>query len=225
MSVSNNGFFLQLSRDLRVAMRRFSELMQPLLFFVIVVSLFPLALSPRPELLAEIGPGVIWVAALLATLLSMEGVFKTDFEDGGLEQLALSPHPLPLTLLARATAHWLLAGLPLVLLAPLIAGMFFLPLSALPTLVAGLLLGTPLLVLLGTVGAALTVSLRRGGVLLSLLVLPLMVPVLIFGARATDMAVQGETTTGPLYLLASLLVLGISLVPFATAAAIRISLD
>ncbi len=223
--MTKSGFLLQISRDLQVAIRRFGELLQPLFFFVIVCSLFPLALSPRPALLTEIAPGVIWVAALLATLLSMEGLFKTDFEDGSLEQLAVSPHPLPLLMLARVCAHWLMAGLPLVIVAPLIARMFFVPVDALAALMLSLLLGTPVLILLGTVGAALTVSLRRGGVLLSLLVLPLMVPVLVFGARAIDLAVQGAPVNGPLLLLASLLALAVSLVPFATAAAIRISLD
>lgn len=223
--MTKSGFLLQISRDLQVAIRRFGELLQPLFFFVIVCSLFPLALSPRPALLTEIAPGVIWVAALLATLLSMEGLFKTDFEDGSLEQLAVSPHPLPLLMLARVCAHWLMAGLPLVIVAPLIARMFFVPVDALAALMLSLLLGTPVLILLGTVGAALTVSLRRGGVLLSLLVLPLMVPVLVFGARAIDLAVQGAPVNGPLLLLASLLALAVSLVPFATAAAIRIRLD
>ncbi len=223
--MTKSGFLLQISRDLQVAIRRFGELLQPLFFFVIVCSLFPLALSPRPALLTEIAPGVIWVAALLATLLSMEGLFKTDFEDGSLEQLAVSRHPLPLLMLARVCAHWLMAGLPLVIVAPLIARMFFVPVDALAALMLSLLLGTPVLILLGTVGAALTVSLRRGGVLLSLLVLPLMVPVLVFGARAIDLAVQGAPVNGPLLLLASLLALAVSLVPFATAAAIRISLD
>lgn len=221
----NQALLAQLIRDVRVIIRRLGEYLQPLLFFVIVSSLFPLALSPRPDLLQEIAPGVIWVSALLATLLSMEGLFKTDFEDGSLEQLALSAQPLALLVLAKTAAHWFATGLPLVLASPLIARMFFVPVDALPVLMLSLLLGTPVLMLLGTVGAALTVSLRRGGVLLSLLVLPLMVPVLVFGARATDLAVQGAPTSGPLFLLASLLALALSLVPFATAAAINISLD
>ncbi len=221
----NGALITQLQRDFRVIVRRFGEYLQPLLFFIVVSSLFPLALSPRPDLLQEIAPGVIWVSALLATLLSMESLFKTDFDDGSLEQLALSAQPMALLLLAKATAHWFATGLPLVLVSPLIARMFFVPAEALPVTMLGLLLGTPVLMLLGTVGAALTVSLRRGGVLLSLLVLPLMVPVLIFGARATDLAVQGAPVSGPLFLLASLLALALSLVPFATAAAINISLD
>lgn len=219
------GLATQLGRDFRVIVRRFGEYLQPLLFFVVVSSLFPLALSPRPALLQEIAPGVIWVSALLATLLSMESLFKTDFDDGSLEQLALSPQPMALMLLAKTAAHWLATGLPLVLVSPLIARMFFVSTEALPIMMLGLLLGTPVLMLLGTVGAALTVSLRRGSVLLSLLVLPLMVPVLIFGARATDLAVEGAPADGPLFLLASLLALALSLVPFATAAAIKISLD
>ncbi len=224
-AVASNGFVLLVARDLRVATRRLGEYLQPLLFFVIVSSLFPLALSPRPQLLVELAPGVIWVGALLATLLSMEGLFKTDFEDGSLEQMALSPVPLPLLVLAKAAGHWLLTGLPLVLVAPLIARMFFVPGEALGVLVAGLLLGTPILMLLGTVGAALTVSLRRGSVLLSLLVLPLMIPVLVFGARAMDLSVQGAPASGPLFLLGSLLALAVSLAPFAVSAAIKISLD
>lgn len=218
-------FAAQLKRDLRIVSRRLGEYLQPLLFFIIVSSLFPLALSPRPALLVELAPGVIWVGALLATLLSMEGLFKTDYEDGSLEQLVLSPYPLPLLVLARGFSHWLVTGLPLVLVAPVIARMFFLPNAALSTMMLALLLGTPVLMLLGTVGAALTVSLRRGSVLLSLLVLPLMIPVLVFGARAIDLAIQGAPVSGPLYLLGSLLALAVSLAPFATAAALRISLD
>ncbi len=220
-----NAFGLLLERELKIAFRRWGELLNPLLFFVIVTTLFPLALEPEPELLRSIAAGVVWVAALLSGLLSLEHFVRNDFEDGSLEQLALSGQPLSLLMLAKVAGHWLVSGLPLVLFAPVVAYALKLPAEANGTLMLALLLGTPTLSLIGAVGAALTVSLKRGGVLLSLLFLPLAVPVLILGARTTDLAADGLLVTGPLYLLAALLVAGVTLTPFAVAAAVRISLD
>ena len=213
-----------LRRDLRVAFRRWSELAYPLIFFVIVVTLFPLALSPTSALLREIGTGVLWVAALLSSLLALDGLFRSDADDGSLEQLLLSPAPLTLSVLAKIVAHTLVTLLPLVCLVPLLALSFNLPLYALPTLALALLLATPTLSVLVALGAALTVGLRRGGAIVGLLVLPLTGPLLIFGTRATDLSINGEPTAGPLLLMASLAVLAISLGPFAIAAAVRVGL-
>jgi heme exporter protein B len=196
-----------------------------LLFFILVVSLFPLGIGPSPQLLATIAPGVIWVAALLATLLSMERLFRSDFEDGALEHLLLSPHSLPLLVLAKVSAHWLVTGLPLLLVSPLLGVLLQLPASAIRALPLTLLLGTPALSLIGAIGVALTVSLRRGGVLLTLLVLPLYVPVLIFGTAAVAAAGAGLPTTGQLALLGALLALALTLAPLATAAGLRIGVD
>lgn len=212
-------------RDLRAALRRWGELGLPLMFFVIVVTLFPLGLAPERDLLGSIGPGVLWVAALLASLLALEGLFRSDMEDGSMEQLILSPQPLLLLALVKALTHWLLTGLPLVVLTPLVAQAFYLPANATWVLMLALLLATPTLSLIGAVAAALTASLRRGAGILGILVLPLALPLLVFGARATDLAVQGQSATGPLYLLAALLVLAMTLAPLAIAAALRISVD
>ena len=214
-----------LRRDLRVAFRRWSELAYPLIFFVIVVTLFPLALSPTSALLREIGTGVLWVAALLSSLLALDGLFRADADDGSLEQLLLSPAPLTLSVLAKIVAHTLVTLLPLVCLVPLLALSFNQPLYALPTLALALLLATPTLSVLVALGAALTVGLRRGGAIVGLLVLPLTGPLLIFGTRATDLSINGEPTAGPLLLMASLAVLAISLGPFAIAAAVRVGLE
>jgi heme exporter protein B len=195
------------------------------MFFIMVTTLFPLALNPMPTLLRAIAPGVVWVAALLASLLASESLFRQDVDDGTMEQLVLSPQPLALLLLAKTTAHWLLTGLPLVLVSPLVGYALFLPGEAVPTTMAALAIATPILSLVGGTMAALTVGLRRGGGLLSLLILPIVMPVLIFGARATDLAMSGLSATGPLNLLAALLLLALSLTPIAMAAAMRISLD
>lgn len=220
-----DSFLAIVVRDLRLAFRRFSEIANPLLFFVIVTALFPLALSPdRPQLQA-LGTGVLWVAALLSSLLALEGLFRGDFEDGSLEQLLLSPLPLTLVVLAKITAHWLVSGLPLIVLVPLVALSFYLNLDALVTLVAALLLATPTLSVLVSIGAALTVSLKSGGSIIGLLVLPLTSPMLIFGTRATDLAAAGEPVAGPLYLLAALAVFSVSLGPLAIAAALKVGLE
>ena len=214
-----------LRRDLLLAFRNRGELLNALLFFVLVVSLFPLGITPELETLGRVAAGVIWVAALLASLLSMDGLFRSDFDDGALEQLLVSPQPLGVMVLAKVTAHWLVTGLPLLLVVPLLAEFMALPEGALPLLFATLALGTPVLSLVGAVGVALTVGVRRGGGLLSLLVLPLYVPVLIFGANAVTAATQGLPATGQLYVLGALLALASTLAPWATAAALRISLS
>jgi heme exporter protein B len=225
MQAHLRAFYLLLRRDLTLAYRHRAELANPLLFFVIVVSLFPLGVSPESKVLKIMAPGVIWVAALLAAMLSLESMFRSDFEDGALEQISLSPHPLPLLVMAKVLAHWLVSGLPLLLLAPLLGVLLFLPEAATATLLLTLLLGTPVLSLVGAIGVALTVGLRRGGILVSLLVLPLYIPVLIFAANAVNSAGGGIPVSGQLYFLAALLVLALTLAPFAIAAALRISLS
>src|SRR5690606_12668593 len=195
------------------------------MFFVVVASLFPLALSPDETELEVIGIGVLWVSALLSSLLALEGLFRHDAEDGSLEQLLLSPVSPGVTALAKITAHWLVTSVPLIALAPLVALAFALPLAALPTLLAALLLATPTLSVLSAVGAALTLGIKHSGPIIGLLVLPLASPLLIFGARATDLATHGEPTAGPLYLLAALAVLSISVGPIAVAAALRVGVE
>jgi heme exporter protein B len=225
MSTQFTAFLSILKRDLTLAYRHRAEIINPLLFFIIVVSLFPLAISPESKMLRMIAPGVIWVAALLAAMLSLDSLFRSDFEDGTLEQLALTAHALPLLVLAKVCAHWLITGLPLILLAPLLDVLLFLPPDAMLTLVLTLILGTPILSLVGAIGVALTVGLRRGGILLSLLVLPLYIPVLIFASNAVTVASSGFPVAGQLYFLAALFTLSLTLSPFATAAALRISLS
>lgn len=212
-------------RDLLLAFRHRGELVNPLLFFMIVVTLFPLGVSPEEAVLRTMAPGVIWIAALLAGLFSLESMFRSDFDDGALEQMALSPQPLPVLVLAKVLAHWLVSGLPMLLMAPLLALLLALPSRGIAALELTLLVGTPLLSLLGSIGVALTVGLRRGGVLLTLLVLPLYIPVLIFATNAVSAAVAGLPFDGQIYFLAALLALAITLAPFATAAALRISLS
>ncbi len=221
----STAFLGLLRRDLQIAIRKRSELLNPILFFILVVSLFPLGIGPEPRLLGEIAPGIIWVAALLATLLSMERLFRSDFEDGALEHLLLSPHALSLLALAKVLAHWLVTGLPLILVSPLLGVLLHLPTEAIRVLPLTLLLGTPILSLLGAVGVALMVGLRRGGVLLTLLVLPLYIPVLIFGTAAVAAAGAGLPVSGQLALLGAMLALALTLSPLATAAGLRISAD
>ena len=219
----SNVFTQLLRREARLLCRRPAELLNPLVFFAIVVALFPLAVGPESKLLETLSPGLVWVGALLAVLLSLDGLFRSDFEDGSLEQWVLSPQPLPLLVLAKVQAHWLFSGLALVLLAPLLALMLGLPARCLPVLLISLLLGTPILSLLGAVGAALTVGLKRGGLLLALLILPLYIPVLILGSGALQSALQGLPTAGHLLWLASLTALAVTLTPFAIAAGLKIS--
>jgi heme exporter protein B len=220
-----NAFLAIVRRDLLLAMRRKSEVLTALFFFIIVVSLFPLGIGPEPALLKKIAPGILWVAALLSTMLSLNRLFATDHADGTLEQLVLSPTPLGLLVAGKILAHWLVSGLPLVLLAPVLGLQFDLDTSALGILIVALLLGTPLLSLIGAIGAALTLGVRGGGVLLSLLVLPLYVPALIFGAGAVEAHISGLGATGHLSLLAALLALAAFFAPWATTAALRIALE
>ena len=216
---------LVIARDVRLAARNWDQVFQPLIFFAIITTLFPLAISPALDELRRIAPGVLWVAAMLASLLALESLFRPDVEDGTMEQWVLSGQPLSLLLLAKVVTHWLLTGLPLVLMSPLVGTALGMPQSVWPTLMATLALGTGSLSMLGGVGAALTVSVRRGSVLLALLVLPLEMPVLIFGARAVDLAMHGEAVAGPLNLLAAVLLLFVSLGPCAMAAAMRVSVE
>ena len=212
-------------RELRLAARAPAEAAQPLMFYLFVVALFPLGVAPSEPSLPLYAPALVWIAALLATLTTLDKVFRQDYEDGSLEQLALAPVPLPLTVAAKLAAHWLLGGLPLVLAAPLLAAGLGLDAAAGRALTLALLLGTPTLVFLGGFAAALTVGLPRAGVLLPILVLPMLSPVLIFGAGAARVASQGLDPAAPLYFLAALLALSLTLAPFAAAAALRNALD
>ena len=213
------------ARELRLSLRRRTDTLAALVFFVIVVSLFPLGVGPEPALLRTMAPGVVWVAALLAAMLSLGRLFADDHQDGTLEQMLLSAYPLPLLLLAKIAAHWLVSGLLLALVSPLLALQFGLSASATGVLVLTLLLGTPVLSLVGAIGAALTVGVRGAGVLISLIVLPLTIPVLIFGAGAVDASSAGTGVAGHLSLLGALLVASLVLAPWATAAALRIGLE
>jgi heme exporter protein B len=212
-------------RDLLVALRRKSEVLTSLFFFVIVVSLFPLGIGSDMDLLRKIAPGVLWVAALLAAMLSLNRLFANDHADGTLEQMALSPVPLGLLVTGKIIAHWLVAGLPLVLIAPLLGLQYDLAPRALMVLMGSLLLGTPLLSFIGAIGAALTLGVRGGGVLVSLLTLPLYIPALIFGAGAVEADISGLGAAGHLSLLAALLALAAFFAPWATTAALKIALE
>jgi heme exporter protein B len=214
-----------LVRDVKLALRSRNELAVQLLFYVIVVSLFPLAMTPEPTMLASMGPGVLWVAALLASLLSLPRLFAADHADGTLEQIALSPYPLAALVSGKILAHWLTTGLPVVLLAPLLGVQYAMDGESLAVLAAALLLGTPILSLLGAIGAALTLGLRAGGSLLALLILPLYVPVLIFGSGAVEAMRAGLAVGANLSLLGAGLLVAIVGAPFACAAAVRIALD
>ena len=218
-------FILILLRDLRLSFRRWNELAMPLLFFIIIASLFPLASSPEISQLRDYGGAVIWISALLSSLLALDGLFRVDAEDGSMEQLILSPTPLGVIVLAKIIAHWIVSGVPLVIASPLLALSFYLPLEALPVFILAIALATPILSVLAAIGAALTVSLLGGGALIGLLMLPMMVPVLIFGTWATDAAVQGENPIGALLLLASLAILSISLGPLAAAGAVKVAME
>lgn len=219
------AFGWAVARDLKISLRSKAELGTLLLFYVIVVTLFPLATTPERNLLSAIGPGALWVAALLASLLSLSRLFAADFADGTLEQIALSPRPLPALVSGKIAAHWLTTGLPIVLLAPLLSAQYALEGYAMWVLMAALLIGTPILSLLGAIGAALTLGLRGGGSLLALLVLPLYVPVLIFGAGSVDAVRAGLSASPHLSLLGAGLLVALVGAPFAAAAAVRVALD
>ncbi|EPT7033096.1 heme exporter protein CcmB [Cronobacter malonaticus] len=212
-------------RELRLAARHQAELLNPLWFFLVVIVLFALGAGPEPQLLARIAPGVVWVAALLASLLAMDRLFRDDARDGALEQLMLLPTPLPVVVIAKVTAHWVATGLPLVVLSPLAALLMGLNGHAALTLLLTLLLGTPTLSFFGALGAALTAGLRRGGILLSLIILPLAIPLLIFSTAAVDAAVMQLPVGGFFALSGAFLTASVTLMPFATAAALRITIQ
>ncbi len=226
MSISaGEAFGLMLRRELALSFRRRDQLLQPLVFFLIVTTLFPLSLSVQLSMLREMAPGVLWVAALLASLLSLDALFKNDADDGTLEQLALSGQGLTVLIIAKTLAHWLVSGAALVLVSPVVGEALSVPEEAFPVMMLSLGLGTLTLSWLGAIGAGLTVGLKRGNVLLSLVVLPLAMPLLIFGAAATDRAISGINPAGALYLLGALCVLTWTLAPFAVSAALRITLE
>lgn len=218
-----HAFLAIIRRDLILAMRRRAEIANPLLFFVLVITLFPLGIGAQPNLLKAIAPGIIWVSALLAAMLSLDSLFRSDFEDGSLEQLLLSSHPITILVLGKVTAHWLVTGLPLLFIAPLLAVFLGVPSHTLGILLLTLLLGTPVLSLIGAIGVALTVGLRRGGMILSLLVLPLYIPVLIFASNAVDMASSGLPITAQINILIAILLTALVLTPLPTAAALKMS--
>lgn len=219
-------FFWIIRRDLLLAMRRRTDIFTTLFFFVIVISLFPLGIGPEKETLRLIAPGVVWVAALLASMLALERLFADDYADGSLEQMLLTPQPITLIVLGKVTAHWLLTGLPLVLIAPLAGLQYYLEGPAIGTMMLSLLVATPVLSLIGAIGAALTLGLRGGGILISLLILPLYIPVLVYGAGAVSAAMAEGVSTAPYFqLLAAFLLLALMLSPWATAAALKISTE
>ena len=219
------AFFAIIRRDLVLALRRRSEIANPLLFFVLVITLFPLGIGAEPRLLQAIAPGVIWVSALLAAMLSLDSLFRSDFDDGSLEQILLSPHPTSVLVLGKIIAHWLVTGLPLLVVAPLLAVFLGMPNNSLGVLLLTLLLGTPVLSLIGAIGVALTVGLRRGGMILSLLVLPLYVPVLIFAGNAVQMASSGLPVDAQINILISILLMALVLAPLPVAAALKMSIN
>ena len=216
---------LVITRDLTLAFRRPEQLLQPLAFFVMVTTLFPLSVSPERSQLRAIAPGVLWVAALLAALLALDFLFRDDAQDGTLEQYALSGQSLTWLLLGKTGAHWLLTGVPLSLMAPLMGYTLGVPAAASAGIMLTVALGSLALSFIGSIGAALTLGVRRGGVLLSILILPLAVPILIFGSRATELAIHGEAYLAPMELLGAIVVLSFTLAPLAAAAAVRISLE
>ncbi len=220
-----SAFLTLVARDLRLAFRQGGDAAMVIAFFVLTVVLFPFGVGPEPELLQRIAPGIVWVTALLAALLSLERLFQADYEDGSLEALALLPLPLEAQVLAKCLAHWLVTGLPLIIVAPLLGLLMHLDSAGYWPLILSMALGTPILSLIGAIGAALSLGARRGGVLLSLLVLPLYIPVLIFGVAAVESEIAGFGARPHLLLLAALLVLAAGLVPFAAAAALRLALE
>ncbi|WP_275722667.1 heme exporter protein CcmB [Vibrio furnissii] len=212
-------------RELLIAFRRQADIFNPLWFFIIVITLFPLSIGPDPSLLSRIAPGIVWVAALLSALLSLERLFRDDYQDGSLEQMMLMPVPLPVVVISKVLAHWLLTGVPLILISPLLAILLSLDMNTWLSVVLTLLLGTPTLSFIGAIGVALTVGLQKGGVLLSLLVLPLYIPILIFATSAIDAASLGMSYNGQLAILAAMFMGALTLTPFAIAAALRVSVN
>lgn len=220
-----SAFFAIIRRDLILSVRLRAEAVNPVFFFILVVTLFPLGVGAETKLLQTMAPGIIWVSALLAAMLSLDSLFRSDFDDGSLEQLLLSPHPLTILVFAKIIAHWLVTGLPLLLIAPLLAVFLGLPEQALGTLLITLVLVTPVLSLIGSIGVALTVGLRRGGMILSLLVLPLYVPVLIFASNAVTMAGNGFAVDAQINILIAILSLAVVLAPLPAAAALKMSMS
>lgn len=212
-------------RELLIAFRRQADIFNPLWFFIIVMTLFPLSIGPEPALLARIAAGIVWVAALLSALLSLERLFRDDFQDGSLEQMMLIPVPLPIVVISKVVAHWLLTGLPLILISPLLAVLLSLDFNTWLAVVLTLFIGTPTLSFIGAIGVALTVGLQKGGVLLSLLVLPLYIPILIFATSAIDAASLGMLYNGQLAVLGAMFMGAITLTPFAISAALRVSVN
>ena len=224
-SFASSLFWATFKRDLILAFRHKGDMVNPLVFFLIAITMIPLALGPEKAVLMRIAPGIIWVMALLATLLSLDSLFRSDFDDGSLEQLMISPYPLTLSVLAKILVHWLATGLPLTLMAPFLGVMLSLPAAAFTGLCYSLLLGTAAMSLIGAVGAALTVSLRKGGVLISLILMPLYIPILIFGASAVQTAALGEAYNMQLAVLGAGLAIALLLAPLAAAGALRVSVN
>ena len=220
-----NAFAVIVGRDIGLALRKAADTLTVLMFFVLAIVLFPLGVGPELAVLARIAAGTVWVAALLSAMLSLERMFQADYEDGSLEQLALAPTPLAVVVLAKALAHWLTTGVPLILVAPLLAVLMNMPAEGLPILMLSMAIGTPALSLIGAIGAALTVGVRRGGVLLSLLVLPLVTPILIFGVGAVEATLTGFGGRPHLLILGGFTAASLFLAPWAAAAALRLSLD
>ncbi len=217
------AFMLMLKRDLTIALRHKDDIFNPLLFFIIVVTLFPLGIGPEASTLSRIAPGIIWVAALLATLLSLDRLFKADFADGSLEQMMLLPQPLFIIVLAKIIVHWLITGLPLIFIAPVLAALLHLNENSYGALMITLLIGTPVLSFIGAIGVALTVGIKKGGVLLSLIVLPLYIPVLIFATSAIDTAAMNLPYSGQVAIIGALFFTSFTLAPFAVSAALKVS--
>ena len=219
------AFKATLKRDLLIAYKRKNDMVNPFMFFLIVASLFPIGISPDPDRLAEIATGVLWISALLASLLAMDNLFRSDYEDGSLEQLLLSPHPLYFLVLAKNISHWLVSGLPVALVSPLIAYMLNLPSESYFTLFITLLIGTPVLSLLGSIGVALTVGLGSRGLILAVIILPMSAPILIAGTLTVEQTLNGAPLAGYLAILGAMLFGSVSFAPLASAAALRISVN
>jgi heme exporter protein B len=220
-----SAFWATLKRDFLVSFKRKNDIVNPFMFFLIVATLFPIGIGPDPDRLSEIAAGVLWISALLAAMLSMDSLYRADFEDGSLEQLLLSPHPLFFMVLAKNISHWLISGLPVVLASPLIAYMLKLPADAYGILFITLLLGTPVFSLLGSIGVALTVGLGSRGLILAVIILPMSVPILIFGTLAVQTSLNGASPAGYIALMLAVLAAALSLAPLASAAALRISVN
>ena len=218
-------FFSVYKKDVLLAFRQRSEIINPLLFFLIVISLFPLGIGPEPQLLSRMAPGIIWVAALLSTMLGLDKIFRDDYQDGSLEQLLMSPYPASLIVIAKIAAHWSITGLPLVLLSPIFGLLLNMDSNSMQAAVVTLLIGTPLLSLIGAIGAGLTVGLQKGGILLSLLVLPLYIPVLIFATSAIDTSAMSLDYSAQLAILGAMLAVGLVMAPFAVSSALKVSVS